>query len=146
MPGRFAALAIPVTVIAVVAAGLATFLPDGDATGPGGTASSSSSDDWKRAVCRPGTFFNGQDVLRNSTGAAACTSLNGVPIGIATYASQFGLENDVAIYRGGFYATTTTDSGQTYAFVPLTGSNNDTVQAALAPLKAYGFQIHSTPY
>lgn len=66
-------------------------------------------------------------------------------MGIATYTSSFALENDVAVYSGGLYATTSTDSGSTYAFVPLTGSSGSAVQTALAPLRAFGFEIQSTP-
>ncbi|MCG7594571.1 hypothetical protein [Mycobacterium sp. PSTR-4-N] len=139
--GRIALLGVPAVLLGLVVVifGFANSSQDAEdstqADGP------STSDEWRRVVCQPGTYFNGADVLRNSTGSAVCTSLNGVPMGIATYSSNFDLENDVAVYRGGSYAVTTTTDGNLYVFVPLTGSAGGVVQTSLAPLLQYGFRI-----
>jgi hypothetical protein len=111
----------------------------GHPTGPAAPGvSPSTSDDWQRAVCKPGTFFNGGRSLRNATGSASCQSPTGGLIAIGTYSSQFALENDMAIYRGRPYATTPTDSGETYVFLEMNGSGE-----ALSPLESFGFTIHS---
>jgi len=152
--GRVAVVATPVVLVAIISA-IAFGSSSHEAADSSSSSSSSStraapsgplpssSDDWQRAVCRPGTYQNGAGVLRNSTGSAICMSLNGVPIGIGTYTSNFALDNDVALFHNGMYATTTTETGETYVFVAMTASQSNAVQQALMPLTSFGFQLHS---
>lgn len=131
----------------IVAIGLSK---SGDSGSSGTVATSSTasavpfskSDDWERAVCRPGTFFNGSRGLPNSTGSASCMALNDqVPILIGTYTSSFALENDMAIYKGRTYATIETQSGSTCVFLAMMPGGG----AALSPLEQFGFEMHQSP-
>lgn len=105
----------------------------------------STSDDWERAVCRPGTFANGAGHLRNADSQAQCLSLNGLPIAIGKYTSSFALENDVALFRGTTYATVTTTDGGTWAVIPMTTGGGSRAQSAVEPLRQFGFEMQTVP-
>ena len=119
-----------------------------EATAPAAqSAAPSSSEDWLRAVCRPGTFSQGTQSsfggsgLGNAAGSANCMSQKSGVILIGQYTSSFALENDVARWRGGSYATVEAANGETWLFLaPLPGKAS---ASALSPLTQFGFQIQT---
>jgi hypothetical protein len=107
------------------------------------SATGSTLDDWEAAVCKPGTLSNSGNNLRNADASGSCMSLNGGPIMIGQYTSSFGLQSDMAIFRGASYATIPTNDGRTCVFVaPFPGAKS---ASALEPLTQFGFQINSVP-
>lgn len=143
--GRAAAL----TAFAAVLAGCSS---DSDSNGnaaeetTGNTFAASTSDDWFAAVCKPGSFLDGQggSMLPSSDqGSAICMPRQGTDqIGIGLYSSRFKAENDVV--GQGPYATMETAAGyiQVFAlFLPRSST------AALQPLTEFGFELHpAVPY
>jgi hypothetical protein len=99
----------------------------------------SSSDDWYAAVCRTGTFYNGQGGLRNADqGVAFCVSpVSGTTITIGRYTSEFMARDDAAGPGVKSYALTRTSSGGWQLFISYT----DGTGAALAPLAKFGFTV-----
>ncbi len=112
-------------------------IPPGDyGTDPSPRAS--TLDDWLSAVCKPGTFRDGNNRLPNAQAGGTCTSLsaNGMPIFMGQYSSKFGMESDIAIFRMRSYATLLTDSGRYQVFIALGRESS-----ALQPLVQYGFGL-----
>ncbi len=146
--GTTAAVAIIVLLVSVL-------LPKSSNGGStsGGSASgqrSSTSDQWDAAVCKPGTFIdgNGGNILPNSI-ARTATCISTAPAGFAgavesvvigTYSSTFKLQNDLT-HLGG-YATIPTIDGNTEVFAVFS-RDPSAVSAALNPLTQFGFIIHS---
>jgi hypothetical protein len=99
----------------------------------------SSSDDWYRAVCRTGTFDNGQGGLRNADrGVAFCVSpVSGTTISIGQYTSEFMARDEAAGPGVKSYALARTSSGDWQLFISYT----DGTGAALAPLAKFGFTV-----
>ena len=137
-------LAILAAVVAVIAVAIVAAVAGGgagkDSAGSKPSSSTASTlDDWKSAVCRPGTYFNGGGHLHNADGgSASCQSINGVIILIGQYTSSFDWRNDVAIFRGAAYASITDTNGTCVFVAPLPGSRS---VAALEPLRQFGFEI-----
>jgi len=135
-------LAILAAVVAVIAVAIVVAVAGGSKDSAGSMPSSSTAsnlDDWKSAVCRPGTYFNGGGHLHNADGgSASCQSINGVIILIGQYTSSFDWRNDVAIFRGAAYASITDTNGTCVFVAPLPGSRS---VAALEPLRQFGFEI-----
>jgi hypothetical protein len=70
-------------------------------------------------------------------------SRNSVPIMIGQYTPSFGLQSDVAMFKGASYATIAANDGRTCVFVaPLAGARS---ASALEPLTQFGFQINTVP-
>lgn len=141
---------VPIAMISVLPLiGLGACSSSQDAPSQDVTTSSappqSTSDDWYAAVCKPGTFADGQGAngLPNADeGTAFCSapdtySSAGTLIFIGVYSSDFKLENDVTLLNGP-YATTTTSEGNSIVFALLQGGRAD----ALDPLVQYGFELH----
>jgi hypothetical protein len=134
------AAVVALTAIAVVV-GLASGSKD-SAGSKTATSTASGLDDWKTAVCRPGTYFNGRGHLRNADGgSASCQSLNGVIILIGQYTSDFDWRNDVAIFRGASYASVADTNGTCVFVAPMPGSRSAN---ALEPLRRFGFEISTS--
>jgi hypothetical protein len=113
------------------------------ASSSGASALPSTTDDWERAVCRPGTFFDGRGHLPNAVAQAECVSQKNVPIMIGQYTSSFALENDVAILKRASYASTVDPTGETTVFIaPVPGERS---ASALSPLTQFGFQVETVP-
>ena len=116
----------------------------GDARGTARDAGSaamgipSNLDDWLSAVCKPGTYRNGNNRLPNAQAGGTCMSLgtNGMPIFMGQYSSKFGMESDIAIFRMRSYAALQTDSGAFQVFIAL-GPGSSVLQ----PLAEYGFDL-----
>jgi len=119
----------------------------------GGSASgqrSSTSDQWYAAVCKPGTFIdgNGGNLLPNSIASTAtCISTGPAEFAgavdvvvIGTYSSTFKLQNDMTHFGG--YATIPTNDGNTEVFA-VSSRDPSAVSAALNPLTQIGYTIHS---
>ena len=135
-------LAILGAVVAVVAVAIVIAVASGDKDSARSTPSSSTAsslDDWKSAVCQPGTYFNGGGHLRNADGgSASCQSINGVVVLIGQYTSNFDWRNDVAIFRGASYAFISDTDGTCVFVSPTPGARG---ASALEPLRQFGFQI-----
>ena len=97
----------------------------------------SNSEDWYRAVCRPGTIVPGGGGLRSASLRDACLS-DGGPIWIGHYNSALMKDNDLARFQGRVhYAEIVDDAGNVWLFVvPVPGRTT-----ALEPLRQFGFIV-----
>jgi len=147
------AAAVVFAVLGVVVAIAISLSPGSKNAGDQATPSApapSSSDDWERAVCRPGTFFQGThstlggSILHNATGSAHCIGQSYVEILIGQYSSDFALENDVAPMKGCSYATITANSGETWVFIGYLAQGERSA-SALSPLTQFGFEMQTVP-
>jgi hypothetical protein len=131
------ALALLVSVLAVPGALAVPLAPHAYADPP------SSSEDWLRAVCQMGTFREGwgEGVLRNSTAQSSCLSnTGGGGIFFGQYASNFSMQNDVSIFKGGTYATAKASDGTIEAFMTEIGGSRG--EEVLWPLTQFGFELY----
>jgi hypothetical protein len=139
----------------IVAAGLVIILIiviASDGLGKSGTrdelGKSGTRDDWAAAVCRTGTFRNGDSVVpfRNADAKASCQAAIHPPESgnstffIGQWESKYLMQNDVAIFPRKYYAWREDDGTHT-AFL-LMASNDP---AAIEPLKQFGFKIDQVP-
>lgn len=92
--------------------------------------------DWLPALCRPGTFYDGE-ALHNAAASGTCYSRGGMPILIGQYDSEFRARNDLAMYISGEYALDTTNDGRVILFISPSQTN------VLQPLEQFGFEIHA---
>lgn len=151
-PSFLKAAAIAAALIAL-GAGVAVWLGRSDGPGedtasaesgvssPAGTspvATASTLDDWLSAVCKPGSYRNGNNRLPNAQAGGTCISLgaNGMPILIGQYESKFGMDSDIAMFRMRSYAAAQTDGGLYQVFIALGRG-----LVALQPLSQYGFVL-----
>lgn len=98
----------------------------------------SNLDDWLSAVCKPGTFRDGNNRLPNAQAGGTCMSLgaNAMPIFMGQYSSRFGMESDIAMFRTRSFAALETDSGEYQVFIALGPGSS-----ALRSLEQYGFDL-----
>lgn len=95
-----------------------------------------SAEDWLRAVCAPGKFFDGTTIA-GATGGATCITTGSETIFILEYDSNFKMQNDLVAYHMRFYASSVDESGRITVFAV----NNQNTGRALSPLEAFGFNI-----
>jgi hypothetical protein len=94
-------------------------------------------DDWYTAVCKPGTFDNGQGGLRNADRVAFCVSpKTGTTISIGQYTSEFMARDDAAGPGVKSYALAQTNLGW-QLFVSYT----DSTGSVLEPLTQFSFEV-----
>lgn len=103
----------------------------------------STVNDWIRAVCADGTYFDGQGGLEGANGSATCQTepdRNGNPgVNFGSYTSQSALAHDISIRPSVPYATFANDQGTTWVFFLYGGT--ETTPTRLEPLADFGFEI-----
>lgn len=107
------------------------------------TVKTSTVNDWIRAVCVDGNYYDGDGGLERSNGSAMCLTApdrNGNPqIVFGSYSSSSGLEYDISIRPGVPYAKFENDRGETWVFFLLGGTERTPTR--LEPLEDFGFRI-----
>lgn len=101
-----------------------------------------SAEDWLRAVCAPGKFFDGTTIAGatgGATGGATCITTGSETIFILEYDSNFKMQNDLVAYHMRFYASSVNESGRITVFAV----NNQNTGRALSPLESFGFKIRT---
>jgi len=101
----------------------------------------STDDDWKAAVCQPGTYSDRKPTLPNADWSGFCQSLRGNPIIMGLYTGTFTIQNDLARFRGATFAQLPTAEGRTAVFLTPVGGTS----AALDPLTQFGFTLGAVP-
>ena len=97
-----------------------------------------SSEDWLRAICAPGKFFDGT-TIGGAIGGATCITTGSETIFILEYDSNFKMQNDLVAYHMRFYASSIDGSGRITVFA----TNNQNTGRALSPLESFGFKIRT---
>jgi hypothetical protein len=110
---------------------------DKSSSSSGRTTQGSSTllEDWIPAVCVPGTFFQGGDLLPNADGQAFCKSLRNDSIVMGQYNSEFEAKNDLNIFRNAEYATIAGSGGRIQVFISPAARN------VLTPLQTFGSSV-----
>jgi len=101
----------------------------------------STDDDWKAAVCQPGTYSDRKATLPNADWSGFCQSLRGNPIIMGWFIGTFSIQNDLARFRGATFAQLPTSEGRTAVFLTPVGGTG----AALDPLTQFGFTLGDVP-
>lgn len=107
-----------------------------------GNAIDGTAEDWLRAICAPGKFFDGTTIAGASSGAtggATCITTDSETIFILEYDSNFKMQNDLVAYHMRFYASSVDERGRITVFAV----NNQNTGRALSPLESFGFTIRT---
>ncbi|MEE2033979.1 hypothetical protein Q8814_17980 [Rhodococcus sp. CC-R104] len=104
-------------------------------------------EDWLRAVCKPGFYFDGlydskgQNVLNGADSGGYCSVTRGddpSAVYVGQYPSDFLMENDLAAVPLGWYVSAPMGDG---SLIMLASPQGEKGYAALVPLTQFGFSV-----
>jgi hypothetical protein len=135
-------LIVVLSLTAVVGSGCSNGESAGAPTARAAPAISGSFDDWRAAICKPGTYFDansgGAHFFANAIGHAVCQTNSRTEIMIGKWSDNFEMNNDLALWHSAraYYTSCNQSGGIILAFVTA-GSD----AAALQPLQQFGFTV-----
>ena len=154
-------IAVAIALAVTMGVLLTIVLVSGRSAGPQLTPSNpslaSTLDDWEASVCARTASRGPSSILPAAIAVDQCASAHGNPIIVGTYSSYSALEADVGHvpYDAPYATLTDADSGAAWMFVAFEASNpgentrrvldpeyQATAPEALAPLSAFGFEMH----